>query len=109
VDLGRVGIVVRGEDLQGPQPVSDVNQGHRLELAAPADGFLGESDRLFGRLPGGPEVLRSIEVQVPDPGPNQVTIDVRAAAMNPPTPSTSHQARIPRCSRCLWGTRWPAW
>ena len=32
---------------------------------------------------GGPEVLRNIEVDVPDPGPGQVTIDVRAAAMNP--------------------------
>jgi NADPH:quinone reductase len=32
---------------------------------------------------GGPEVLRNIEVDVPDPGPGQVTIGVRAAAMNP--------------------------
>jgi NADPH:quinone reductase-like Zn-dependent oxidoreductase len=32
---------------------------------------------------GGPEVLRTIEVDVPDPGPGQVTIDVRAAGMNP--------------------------
>jgi NADPH:quinone reductase len=32
---------------------------------------------------GGPEVLRSIEVEVPDPGPGQVTIGVRAAGMNP--------------------------
>jgi NADPH2:quinone reductase len=32
---------------------------------------------------GGPEVLRKIEVDVPDPGPGQVTIDVRAAGMNP--------------------------
>jgi NADPH2:quinone reductase len=32
---------------------------------------------------GGPEVLRSIEVEVPDPGPGQVTIDVRAVGMNP--------------------------
>jgi len=32
---------------------------------------------------GGSEVLRSIEVDVPDPGPGQVTIDVRAAGMNP--------------------------
>src|SRR5580658_9942606 len=32
---------------------------------------------------GGPEVLRNIEVDVPDPGPGQVTIDVRAAGMNP--------------------------
>jgi NADPH:quinone reductase len=32
---------------------------------------------------GGPEVLRSIEVDVPDPGPGHVTIDVRAAGMNP--------------------------
>jgi NADPH:quinone reductase len=32
---------------------------------------------------GGPEVLREIEVDVPDPGPGQVTIDVRACGMNP--------------------------
>jgi NADPH:quinone reductase len=32
---------------------------------------------------GGPEVLREIGVDVPDPGPGQVTIDVRAAGMNP--------------------------
>jgi NADPH:quinone reductase len=32
---------------------------------------------------GGPEVLRSIEVDVPDPGPGQVTIGVRAVGMNP--------------------------
>jgi NADPH2:quinone reductase len=32
---------------------------------------------------GGPEVLRDIEVDVPDPGPGEVTIDVRAAGMNP--------------------------
>jgi NADPH:quinone reductase len=32
---------------------------------------------------GGPEVLRNIEVDVPDPGPGQVTIAVRAAGMNP--------------------------
>jgi NADPH:quinone reductase len=32
---------------------------------------------------GGPEVLRNIEVDVADPGPGQVTIDVRAAGINP--------------------------
>jgi NADPH:quinone reductase len=32
---------------------------------------------------GGPEVLRNIEVDVPDPGRDHVTIDVRAAGMNP--------------------------
>ncbi len=32
---------------------------------------------------GGPEVLRTIEVDVPDPGPGEVTIEVRAAGMNP--------------------------
>jgi NADPH:quinone reductase len=32
---------------------------------------------------GGPEVLRNIEVDVPDPGPGQVGIGVRAAGMNP--------------------------
>ena len=32
---------------------------------------------------GGPEVLRNIDVEVPDPGPGQVTIGVRAAGMNP--------------------------
>jgi NADPH2:quinone reductase len=32
---------------------------------------------------GGPEVLRNIEADVPDPGPGQVTISVRACGMNP--------------------------
>jgi NADPH:quinone reductase len=32
---------------------------------------------------GGPDVLRNVEVNVPDPGSGQVTIDVRAAGMNP--------------------------
>jgi NADPH:quinone reductase len=32
---------------------------------------------------GGPEVLRCIDVDVPDPGHGQVTIDVRAAGLNP--------------------------
>jgi NADPH:quinone reductase len=32
---------------------------------------------------GGPEVLRMIDVDVPDPGPGEVRIDVRAAGMNP--------------------------
>jgi NADPH:quinone reductase len=32
---------------------------------------------------GGPEVLRNIEVDVSDPGPGQVTVDVRACGMNP--------------------------
>jgi NADPH2:quinone reductase len=32
---------------------------------------------------GGPEALRSIEADVPEPGPGHVTIDVRGAGMNP--------------------------
>src|ERR1700761_9421326 len=32
---------------------------------------------------GGPEVLEVREVEVPDPGPGEVTIEVRAAGMNP--------------------------
>jgi NADPH:quinone reductase len=32
---------------------------------------------------GGPEVLRSVDVQVPAPRPGQVTIEIRAAGMNP--------------------------
>jgi NADPH:quinone reductase len=32
---------------------------------------------------GGPEVLRMVDVDVPDPGPGEVLIDVRAAGMNP--------------------------
>jgi NADPH:quinone reductase len=32
---------------------------------------------------GGPEVLRMTDVEVPDPGPGEVRIDVRAAGMNP--------------------------
>jgi NADPH:quinone reductase len=32
---------------------------------------------------GGPEVLRCIDVDAPDPGPGQVTIGVRAAGLNP--------------------------
>jgi NADPH:quinone reductase-like Zn-dependent oxidoreductase len=32
---------------------------------------------------GGPEVLRGIATDVPDPGPGEVTIAVRASGMNP--------------------------
>jgi NADPH:quinone reductase len=32
---------------------------------------------------GGPEVLHEIHVDVPDPGPGEVTVQVRAAGMNP--------------------------
>jgi NADPH:quinone reductase-like Zn-dependent oxidoreductase len=32
---------------------------------------------------GGPEVLEEIEVELPDPAPGEVTIEVRAAGMNP--------------------------
>lgn len=32
---------------------------------------------------GGPEVLRVVEEQIPQPGPGQVTIEVRAAGVNP--------------------------
>ena len=32
---------------------------------------------------GGPEVLRCVEVDLPDPGPGEVRIDVRAAGLNP--------------------------
>ncbi|MFI6866930.1 NADP-dependent oxidoreductase [Nocardia sp. NPDC050406] len=32
---------------------------------------------------GGPEVLTAVEVEVPAPGPGEVTIEVRAAAVNP--------------------------
>ncbi|WP_067813020.1 NADP-dependent oxidoreductase [Nocardia inohanensis] len=32
---------------------------------------------------GGPEVLSLIEVEVPEPGPGQVTVEVRAAGVNP--------------------------
>ena len=33
--------------------------------------------------PGGPDVLRLVEVEVPAPGPGEVTIEVRAAGVNP--------------------------
>jgi NADPH:quinone reductase len=32
---------------------------------------------------GGPEVLRCVEVDVPDPGPGELTVDVRASGLNP--------------------------
>jgi NADPH:quinone reductase len=32
---------------------------------------------------GGPEVLRSVDVEVPGPRPGQVTVEIRAAGMNP--------------------------
>jgi NADPH:quinone reductase len=32
---------------------------------------------------GGPEVLRRVAVEVPEPGPGQATIEIRAAGMNP--------------------------
>ena len=57
---------------------------------------------------GGPEVLRNVEADVPDPGPGQVTIGVRACGMNPPMSSTSRLARTPDYCRCPSGTRWPA-
>ena len=32
---------------------------------------------------GGPEVLKQVDVEVPAPGPGEVTIEVRAVGMNP--------------------------
>jgi NADPH:quinone reductase len=32
---------------------------------------------------GGPQVLKQVDVQVPAPGPGEVTIEVRAVGMNP--------------------------
>src|SRR4029453_1224133 len=32
---------------------------------------------------GGPEVLKQVDVEVPAPGPGEVTIQVRAVGMNP--------------------------
>ncbi|WP_445188740.1 hypothetical protein ACTXG6_16785 [Pseudonocardia sp. Cha107L01] len=32
---------------------------------------------------GGPEVLSVVEAEVPPPGPGEVTIEVRAAGVNP--------------------------
>ena len=52
MNLGRVGIFLRGQDLQRPQHVGDIGERHGLELAAPPDGLLIEGDRLLGSLPG---------------------------------------------------------
>ena len=58
---------------------------------------------------GGPEVLRSVEVDVPDPGPGQVTIDVRASGMNPADAKHIAPGQDRSCCRCPSDTRWPAW
>ncbi|MFZ6992332.1 NADP-dependent oxidoreductase [Curtobacterium sp. RRHDQ66] len=42
--------------------------------------------------PGGSEVLESIDVEVPAPGPGEVTIEVRAAGMNPADTKHTHGA-----------------
>jgi NADPH:quinone reductase-like Zn-dependent oxidoreductase len=47
---------------------------------------------------GGPEVLRCIDVDVPDPGRGQVTIGVRASGMNPA--DAKHGRRV-ACHRRL--------
>src|ERR1700728_58605 len=76
--LGRVRIPVRGEDPKRSQPVGDVGQGHRLELAAPADGFLVEGDGLLGRLPGAGELVQaSFAVEVLYRG-DAAGVDIRA-------------------------------
>ena len=65
-------------DLQRPEPVGDVSQGHRLELAAPADGLLVESDRLLGGLPCGGELIQGpLAVKVLHRG-DAAGVDVRA-------------------------------
>ena len=69
MDLGRVRIVVRGEELQRPQQVGDVGQGHRLELATAPDRLLVERDRLLGCLSGGGQLVqRPLTVKVLDGG-----------------------------------------
>src|SRR4029450_8019070 len=51
--------------------------GHTGEGAAMADRRWVAADF------GGPEVLKQVDVQVPAPGPGEVTIQVRAVGMNP--------------------------
>ena len=78
MDLGRVGIVARGEYSQRAEPVGDVGQGHRLELAAPPDGLLVERDRLLGGLPGCGELIQgTLAVEVLHRG-DAAGVDVRA-------------------------------
>ena len=78
VRLGRVRIAVRSEDAKRSQPVGDVGQRHRLELAAPADGFLVEGDGLLGRLPGTGELVKaSLTVEVLHRG-DAAGVDIRA-------------------------------
>ena len=45
--------------------------------------------------PGGPETLRLVEEELPDPGPGEVTIEVRAAGINPADPKHLRQATGP--------------
>src|SRR5215468_1589557 len=60
------------------KPLGDIAQGHRLELAAPADGFLVERDRLFGGLPSGGELIQAtLAMEVLHRG-NAAGVDVRA-------------------------------
>lgn len=59
---------------------------------------------------GGPEVLRLNEVDVPPPGPGEVTIAVRAAGMNPAdykhlgSAPTRRLTRRSPCSRTAVGS-----
>src|SRR6266516_3977916 len=60
------------------KPLGDVGQGHRLELAAAADGILVERDRLFGGLPSGGELIQAtLAMEVLHRG-NAAGVDVRA-------------------------------
>jgi hypothetical protein len=69
--------MVRGKDSQRPQPVGDVGQRDRLELTAPADGFLVEGDGLLGCLPGAGELVKaSLAVEVLHRG-HSAGIDIR--------------------------------
>src|SRR5690349_9342194 len=60
------------------KPLGDVGQGHRLELAAPADGFLIERDRLFGGLPSGGELVQATLAMEVLHRCNAAGVDVRA-------------------------------
>ncbi len=56
--------------------------------------------------PGGPEVFELVEEEVPAPGPGEVTVQVRAAGVNPA--DHKHVAVGDRpTSPGRWGMRWP--
>jgi NADPH:quinone reductase len=54
-----------------------------VEFVTSGEGRMTQARKWVAVDFGGPEVLRMIDADVPDPGPGEVRIDVRASGMNP--------------------------